>query len=193
MKMTPEVAEKLKKKIKLFNSKKESKLKNELRSQIFLELKPYITEWISIQLYKKGVFLSKEEILSKSWDCFEYGIKHFKGKTINIPSHFYKYTNYCLLKEYKSSNVLNKNIDEMENEIKVNSNCGKAFDDIDELKRFKSILPKEYIIPFEDALMSLSSSLKDRVNRRGVSKISKKRYEESKKAFKLVIEFLVKR
>jgi hypothetical protein len=193
MKMTPEVTKKLKDKIRLYNSKKQIHLKNEFRKQIFLELKPYITEWISIFLYKRGVFLSKEEVLSKSWDCFEYALKHFKAKKgITVPRHFYKYTNYFLAKENKKHNMT-KSIEEVKNEIQVNSHCSEAFDNIDELNRFKNSLPKEYIIPFEDALLSLSLALKDRVNRRSVSKIPKKRYEESKKAFKFVIEFLVKR
>lgn len=175
-----------------YNSSKNKEEKVEIRNEIYLKMLPYIKKWISSILAKRGIFLEKEEIISKSWDCFEFCIKHFRPeKNISVPSHFYSYTNFYL-KTYEKIN--NKNISDQEFEIR-NSCSGEdnLYGQLDELKSFKEMLSEEYAFVFDDALMSLIPENKNKQYRPKQSNLPIVRYKEAKKIFKIVIDFLIRR
>jgi hypothetical protein len=176
----------------LYNSYQNCIEKDNLRNEIYLKILPYMKKWISSVLAKKSIFLEKEEILSKSWDCFQFCLRHFKPeKKILIPNHFYSYTNFYLKIHNK---IEEKNISEQEMGIK-NSSLGEEnlYNQLDELKTFKNTLPEEYSLVFEDALMSLMPNNKDKQYRIKQSKLPIIRYRESKKIFKIIIDYLLRR
>lgn len=182
----------LSKMINCYNSYPNCKEKDNLRNEIYLKILPYMKKWISSILSKKSIFLEKEEILSKSWDCFEFCLKHFKPeKNILMPNHFYAYTKFYL-KIYNKIN--NKNLSPQELDTK-NSYIGEenVYDQLEELKAFKNLLPEEYSLVFDDALMSLIPNNKDKQYRIKQSNLPVIRYKESKKIFKIIIDYLLRR
>lgn len=169
--------------------------RNIARNNIFFEMKPFMLRWMSSILLKKGVYKDNDELLSLSWDCFEYALYHYKNKKkIPIPNHFYKYSMY-FIKDMISKNISKHketSIYELNN-LETNDYNEKLYSDLDELKAFRSELPDNYKIVFNDALMSLAPSNKDRVSTVSTTTLTTMRYQESKKIFKWVINFLIKR
>lgn len=175
-----------------YNSYSHSKEKDNLRNEIYLIMLPFIKKWISSILAKKGIFLEQDEMLSKSWDCFEFCLKHFKPeKKIAIPNHFYSYTNFYL-KFHESINKQNISNQEFDTKNSCLSD-ENLYSQLDELKSFRSILNIEYSLVFDDALMSLIPNNKDKQYRIKQSNLSSIRYQESKKIFKIVIDYLLRR
>lgn len=169
--------------------------KNNLKNEIYKELLPYMKKWIATILSKKGVFYTQPEILSKSWDCFEFCLKKYNpdNKKIPIANHFYKYTEYHLKqysndKEVKISPVQFDNIG-----ASINSNNLDIYVILDELKVFREMLDDAHALVFDDALMSLIPSNKNKQYRVKDSSLAPIRYQESKKIFKIIITFLLKR
>lgn len=180
--------------LKLHSCKGE-KNRNIARNDIYLEIKPFMLRWLASIFSNKGVYKDDDEMLSISWDCFEYALQHYKyKKKIPIPNHFYKYSVYFI------KNMISKNISKYKeapihelNNLETNDYNEKLYSDLDELKAFRSELPDNYKIVFNDALMSLAPGNKDRVNNISTTTLSAVRYQESKKIFKWVISFLIKR
>jgi len=161
----------------------------ELRNKLFEILNPFILMWMSSVLKKKGMYLEKSELLSVSWDCFEFCLKHYKiDRNIPIPNHFYSYTRF-----YLSTAHLEKGKKDKRYGSSQEFSNGEQFDILDELKKFRSCLDKEYESVFDDALMSMRAAPKDRTQRLGVTTLSYHRYHEMKKIFKVVIDFLLRR
>ena len=168
------------------------KKKEQLRNQIFNDILPDMMKWISAILSGKGIFKSKEEIISKSWDCFEFCLKYYKpGNPISVPKHFYRYTNFFL----KTNPIegLYESSEESLSSLKTEPDTENIYSDLEELKSFRKDLPEKYTIVFDDALVSMSASMRNRLCRIEESGLSSIRYQESKKIFKWVIEFLLKR
>jgi hypothetical protein len=175
----------------------EKKRKAKARNQLFLELSPYISKWLITSLAPKNMFLTSKEALSLSWDCFEFCLKHYKyrkssksgGKPIPIPNHFYSYTKFYAANYHHNK----KKEDRIVSFDDPNSTPDLGFMQIEELKSFHSFLDKNYKSIFEDAIDSMSNSNWNRKRRLGETSVSYVRYCESKKVFKWVIDFLIKR
>jgi len=178
-------------KIRRFHLCDEKEEKEKIRNEIFLKMKPHIIKWLSIACFKNGIFLSKEELLSRSWDCYLFCLNSYKykNKTITVPNHFIKYTTYYVkkskIREYEST-------DKELGNIAVDLKNDKVFEHLEGLTAFKKLLPNEYCIVFDDALMSLTLNKNDRICRIKETSLSTIRYQESKKVFKWFISFLIK-
>jgi hypothetical protein len=200
-----------KKLIQRYQTLPDGKRKDRLRNRIYIELRPFMMKWISAILSKKGVFLAKEEILSRSWDCFEYCLKLFKPhKNFYVPNHFYAYTRFYLkakpiidkidtelVPEYVKSNFRASLYREGHKENSSNDSAvidyDKLYENLEELRSFRAVLDEEYVLVFDDAVMSLAPSNKDRQHRMKESSLTHVRYKESKKLFKIVIDYLLRR
>ena len=171
----------------------EIKEKKEIvRNKIYTELRPFITKWISSILHKKGVYLEPEEILSKSWDCFEFCLKRFNSeKPFSIPNHFYTYTKFCLLTKPKTDNLTADYGQEIDTNI--SGSIDQIYESIDELKSFRAILDQEYLVAFDDAVMSLAGRMKDRQYSKEITVYERTKYQTNKKLFKIVIDYLLRR
>jgi len=167
--------------------------KEVVRNELYEIIKPFMMKWLFSLYSQKGIFASNEEVLSKSWDCFEFCLKHFKrNKSVSVPNHFYNYTKYYMMSYFKGKKEYESTEQDLEG-LKTDSDCGKIYDDIDELKTFRKCLPKEYALVFDDALMSLYPVTTERISRRDKTTLSVRRYAESKKVFKWVIDFLIRK
>jgi hypothetical protein len=161
-----------------------------IRNKIFVQIQPFMLKWISSILSDWGAYRSKPEILSLSWDCFEHGLLYYKpDKPISVPNHFYNYTRFYLL------NDLNSQKDEKEESLDIvkQDPLEKIYEGLEELKNFRSILDPEYHIVFDDAVMSLTPSNNSRQSRIKESPLNQYRYHESKRVFKIIIDYLIRR
>jgi hypothetical protein len=168
--------------------------KMRVRDKLFEEVRPFMKRWIISVAAKKGAYIEDDEATSLSWDCFLFCLSHFKPlKSIQIPSHFYSYTKFYLLtKSYigkeEAGNISIDNISSTHGD-----NAFAAYHHIEELKAFRTMLDENHLTTFDDALMSMVTSNKDRVRRLGESSLNYVRYHEAKGIFKIVIDFLIKR
>jgi hypothetical protein len=168
--------------------------KEKYRNKLYLLLQESIIKWMCSILKSKAIFISQEEILSQSWDCFLFCLKYYNlEKNIPILNHFYAYTKFfLLLKESSKKYLKNK---------PVKSNKGESgegyslstFECLDDLKSFRESLPEDYKTIFDDSFLSMGSAHKDRVRRLGETSVKYYQYHESKKIFRIVIDFLLRR
>lgn len=177
-----------------YHTQTNEKDKSVIRNKIFKEMQPFLSRWIVEVLSKKGTFLSKEEILSQSWDCFEFCLRYFKpNKGIAIPNHFYAYTKFYFLVNppYLDKDVCDTYApDNIEQSI---DSGAKLYENLDELRTFRKSLNQEDIITFDDAVMSMIPGNKYKQHRIKQSTTSHVKYKESKRAFKAIIDYLIRR
>lgn len=166
--------------------------KNELRNQLYNIMREDILKWMSSIIRGKD-FLSQQELLSLSWDCFLFCLQYYKlGRNIPIPNHFYATTKFFLLSIYHKKMMSEKNKQSME-DVEVEEFDLSVFDSLDDLKSFKENLPEEYKLVFDDALMSMSGCRRSGVRRLKESPLSYYQYCEAKKIMKVIISFLLRR
>ncbi len=165
----------------------------ETRNKLFFIVKPYMDKWLESILAQRKVFLPKEELLSLNFECFEFCLKSFKpDREIPLPNHFYAYANF-FLKTNRTLENANKYICvELDNE-KEGECLNLAYEHLDELREFRKSLPGEYISVFDDSLMSLVESRPARLRRLDESPLTYQKYCESKKIFKIVMDYLLRR
>lgn len=172
--------------------KKDRKTKIQIRNELYLTLYNDMIKWIQSILSKFGTFKGQHEIVSLSWDCFEFCLKHYKrASSIPLPQHFYKYTEYFL-----RTNIIKSKSKEITQGALVANAAENPFDAFlhkDELKRFRDSLPVEYRVVFEDAMMSLPQNRVLGINRfNSELGLTYPRYLEAKKVFKMIISFMIK-
>lgn len=195
-----------------------------VRNQIFFLLTPHLEKWVKSILSSRGIFVDQPELLSQSWDCFEFCLKHYKPEgTIPVPNHFYAYTKFYLSMYAKKESRKQKrqtfdvlqangknrgvfgdggriiyhtadkgkgstNIDDV---LKIEDSFLSVYEHIDELKSFRILLPKEYITVFDDAIMSMCAGHTQNLQRLNLTTLSYSKYQEVKKVFKIIINFLL--
>jgi hypothetical protein len=169
---------------------KTNKLDNStLRNELYFIMKKYILIWIKSVLKDKN-FYSKEELTSLSWDCFLFCLKYYNFKqNIPLPNHFHSYTKYFLLTTFKK-NKLESCHEYFKEGLTYEPS---VFEHLDDLKKFKESLPNEYKCVFDDALMSMSDSNKNKMKRHDSTKLTHTQYNESKKIMKMTIHYLLRR
>ena len=151
-----------------------------------------MNKWIQSILSQKKVFLSKEELLSMNYECFEFCLNRFKPDAkIPLPNHFYAYTKFFIGTNYVPNNGGIVCIDLADKEI--GESVDLVYEYIDELKEFRKSLPEEYYSVYDDAIMSLVGSRQNRLRRLNESPLTYQKYCESKKIFKIVIDYLLRR
>ena len=167
--------------------------KGSIRNDIFLLIYPFLEKWVNSILGKRKIYVENSEMLSLSWDCFVFCLEKYRPeKKIPILGHSYSYTNFFLLswisKKYESKNKYDDS--ELDNQ---NDKFDIYYENIDELRRFKDILPEDYKQIFDDALLSMAGRPDGKVGYSKSEAYSKYKYQEAKKAFKFVIDFLLRR
>jgi hypothetical protein len=159
-----------------------------MKNQIFNLLRPFIAKWISSALAEDKIFLDKNEIISLSWDCFEFCLESFKPDgPIPLPNHFHKYTKFFLMNYKKSFNQSEVPIIDSESSVSPFD----AYIQIEELRTFRETLTPEYILIFDDALLSMTNDSKAGLRRASESSLSYAKYCEAKKVMKMIIHFLL--
>jgi len=172
------------------------KTKESIRNKIYMCLQPSIIKWIPEILSKKGIYLERQEIISRSWDCFIFSLKKYDStKIYGLPNHFYAYTRFYLLMHppYRKDDEEAEQTSEDRKITQSIDSEQSIYENLDELKNFRKALPKEYRMVFDDSVMSLTPVLRDRQFRLSESTISGVRYQESKRLFKIFIDYLLRR
>jgi len=190
--MQKEQIEECTERIKQYFGCVEEKEKDDIRNKLFETMQPYMIKWIKSILSKRGDFRDEKDLLSISWECFEFCLKHFKPELpIPLPNHFFAYTRFYLNMHYLGKR---KQIVYVDLSDKITSGAiDLAYEHIDELREFRKSLPEEYYSIFDDAVWSLVDCRKDRLRRLEEAPVTYYRYTESKKIFKIVIDYLLRR
>jgi|SRR3990167_7190306 len=167
--------------------------KNNIRNTLYFKMQMPMSKWIQSVLAQKKVFLGKEELLSMNYECFEFCLDRFKPDgEIPLPNHFYAYTKFFLNTNYIATNnggIIRMDLADRE----IGESIDLAYEYIDELKEFRKSLPKEYYSVYDDAIMSLVDSRQNRLRRLDETPLTYQKYCESKKIFKIVIDYLLRR
>lgn len=170
--------------------KSEGENKDRVRNEIFCTLSLYIYKWLGSSLKKRGIFISKEEMLSVSWDAFEYCMKTYKNREVPLPSHFARNIDYFVIKCINSKNNKTK-----KNGIKVDVDVEEYRDKIDSnfdvgiistgdfLMGFRKFIGKEYSKIFDDVMLGK----KEKVLVENGKYLPIYRYNEAKKIMKQII------
>lgn len=158
----------------------------EIRNRLYNLCYEYVIRCLK-QMSKRS--LTEYELISMSWDAFLVCInKHEKNDDFrqSISSATRETINGMIAKESKQRRV-EKNIGTMpypEKEDDISHIAIKqAFI---EIKDFRSILPKNYQIIFDDCLLSFGEDKRTHVSRVKKAKIPKHRYYEAKKILKWI-------
>ena len=174
----------------------DKKEKADIRNSLFAALQSSINCWVRSFLKSKGIFMEESEILSLSWDCFEFSLNSYHPeKKIPLINHFFAYTKFYLMSANSKKNAENnklhlKSEDFSDFEIE---NDEKALNSLEELKKFRDLLGEDLSPIFDDALMSMRASTKGRQRRLDKTPLNYSKYHNSKKIFKIVIDFLLRR
>lgn len=186
--------------------------KNRLRNELFIFMKPFMERWVFSILSKHGKFLDEGNANSHIWECFQFCLLHFKpNQKIPLPNHFYAYSKFWLAsesqkerkekKKNQESSGTARGINESFSGNETNIDCvGDKIDDpfivyghIEELKFFRDILPIEYGLIFDDAIMSMMPGNRQRVQRLDAVSLPYGHYHVAKRIFKIVIRYLLTR
>lgn len=195
--MKKEEYELCEKQIKKFYCCEKQSEKEAIRNNLFHTMKPDINKWIYSVLKSKNLYMEDDEITSLSWDCFIFSLKHYNPKK-NIPliNHFFSYTKFYLF-TINSKNLKNKNRSLIlkSNDFIQEETIGniEALSSMEELKNFRDLLSKDLIPIFDDALMSMRSATADRQRKLHSTSLNYSQYRNSKKIFKIIIDFLLRR
>ncbi len=110
---------------------------------------------------------------------------------IPLPNHFYAYSKFYISMNYSGNSGKIVLVDLTDN--LTSGNVDLAYEHLDELREFRKTLPEEYYTVWDDALMSLVDYRADRLRRLDEAPLTYYRYSESKKIFKIVIDYLLRR
>lgn len=174
----------------------DKKEKSDIRNRIFSALQPNINCWVKSFLKKNGSFMEESEILSLSWDCFEFSLNSYHPeKKIPLINHFFAYTKFYLMSANSKKNAENNKLHLKSEDFSDFGieNDEKALNSLEELKKFRDLLGEDLSPIFDDALMSMRASTKGRQRRLDKTPLSYSKYHSSKKIFKIVIDFLLRR
>jgi len=192
--MTPEIQSECLGLIQKYQRLVYRKVKERIRNEIYELMHPYLCKWI-MSIYKDwGIYKQKGEVVSLSWEVFEYCLERYTDD-YPIPLHFYTYSRYYLLAKLKGAdeNILRTHIKDLPDWAPFFTACGwsAAMDKILDLESFRGIIPEEYHSIFDDALHSLHPA--KQMRRTGVkpSGLHKGEYYRVKKVLKKVIKLLL--
>ena len=169
---------------KYFTYKKEA-YKVKVRNKLFILLLPDFKKWITRILYAWNKFENKEQVISLSWECFEYCLLMHDTSYDSFLGRFFKSTRYYLLMKFAKSNSVRIPLEELKEILKIdNSPESLIFDNLLTLYQFRDSLTKENEkVVWDDAFISLSKSHKQRSAQRKNAGMSTGEYARLKKIF----------
>ena len=169
---------------KYFTYKKEAykiKVRNKLFELLLLDFK----KWIKKALYAWNKFESNEQVISLSWECFEYCLSMHDTSYNSFLGRFFNSTRYYLLMKFAKDSSVKVPLEELKEILKIdNSPESLLFDNLLTLYQFRDSLTKENEkIIWDDAYMSLSESHKQRSKQRKNIGMSTGEYARLKRIF----------
>jgi hypothetical protein len=147
--------------------------KQAVRNQIYEIMKSLILNWITIIIISKKTTMTDQEILSLSWDCFEFCLRSYKiDGSIPVPHHFHKYTLFFMKKFYGRLHRqetrfvdIDFNDEMMERYQPIDEGFEKFYEKLDLIDKFKTAVVDcvglEGGIAFDNVLKGMISSKKE--------------------------------
>lgn len=171
---------------------KKNAYKIKARNKLFELMRQDFNIWIFSILKKWGRSLTREEVVSLSWDCFEYCISIYEPSFDSFLGHFYKYTKYYLLMNFAKKDTVRIEITELKEILKIdNSPELQIFEKLLTLQQFRGVIPEEQLNVWDEAALSLDSSFRGHLPRK-VKGMSTESYTRLKKAFINIIRLILK-
>ena len=162
------------------------------RNELFLIMKPFMLKWIGSILYRWGKYEYQDKILSLSWDCFEWCFYKYNNFDVHIPVFFYSYSRYFLLNYYAKKDKVRLPVEELKELIHlVPSHHNMSIDRMITLMQFRSAIPEEHLIAWDDATLSLSDQDKQKHISYGELGMSTDSYAKLKKGYKSIIKLIL--
>lgn len=178
--------------INKYHSYKSNHWKIKKRNELYLLMEKDLLLWITTIISRWGKFERKEDLISISWDVFEYCLKHYKTGN-SIISHFWNYTRYALLKHYAEKGSVRIESNELKDVLSVvDDPLNNGFERLLTFIQFYEILPDKYKFIWTDASQSLSNNKKQQQRTRGNTGVQKSTYDALKKIFISQIKFIMK-
>jgi hypothetical protein len=175
---------------------KKSSLYSSERNKLFSLMRTDIIKWVELFSLTRKIDNDPSNILSLSWDCFEYALDKYKPDSeIPFTHHFYCYTRYCLMNQFSKRQTHETKMEpynELEHSHKIGRGAELDILLLDDYRYLKKKLPQQHQIVFEDALNSLSEVMMNRPSRISESKLGRTKYYEFKRIYKILIEFLIR-
>ena len=195
-KITKEENEKYFQLILKYKKYKREKDRQRVRNAFFWLISPYMKKWIRTILHRWGksdIAFDKLEVISLSWECFEYCLDRYDpDKKAFIASFFYEYTRYYLLMKYAKKKSVLVSLDELKEVLRLDDSPENIlFDKLLTLQQYRDVIPEEQLTTWDDAVMSIADSHKSHSPQtpRGMSTES---YSRLKKAFINIVKLILK-
>lgn len=181
--------------ISQMNLSKSEKERENIRNRLFYAMYDDIMKWINSSTDSNSVLSSKQEIVSLSWDCFLFSLKYYKPeKNIPILNHFSSYVRFYIKTENRKhwrEKTKEKNLGLAEISEPSFPPSFETEYLTEELQEFRRMLDEDLAKVFDDALLSMRASTKERTTKN--KPFAKGRYYDRKRIFKIVIDFLLRR
>lgn len=163
----------------------------EKRNQIYLLLMPYLEKWVKTILKKWAKYESEQEVRSLTWDCFLFCYERYSNYNVPITYFFYYYSRYHLLHHYASKDKITINMDELHEVLTlIPTEFNYTLDNFITLLQYRSVLPKNHVIAWDDAIESLSPNYAGRKMSKIIG-INKFYYYQLKKSFVEIIKLIM--
>ena len=193
MKMSQEEQENCKEYIKELNVAKTKQEKILLRNNIYLYMREWCEIWTRSIMFKWNRISEedKDEIPYLSFEGFLFALNRYNNFEIPIPKHFFDYIRYYLLNHYASQGKIKLTIEELKETLSlVSLPSNIAFDKLLTLYQFREIVPEEYLVCWDDALLSLVEGEHGFISHNKLDGI-KHLYKAIKKAYKPIIRLIL--
>lgn len=137
--------------------------KEKVRNDLYEKMMSWMLIWMKSILAKWGKSEYPEELLSMSWDAFMFCLKYYK-QGYPLAKHFHEYTKYHLLIKYAKEEKVSLPLEELKETLSlVETPQNIMFEKLLTLRQFRDVIPERYKIVWDDATLSLSSKISDRV------------------------------
>ncbi len=178
--------------IEKYRKYKAEHYKIKARNDLYMKMNDDLLIWIKSVLKEWGKFETEDEILSVSWDVFEFGLKYYVIG-YSVPEHFYTHTKYFLLNKYAKKENVFLPLEDLENLLNMYPNpTSNAFVKVLDLYRFLDFIPDGHKVVVEDAMHSMDSSFKQHSRKSEIGGMSTESYYRLKKAYIAIIKFITK-
>lgn len=181
-------------KIQKYKRYKREWQKKQIRNEIYALMSSDMLNWIKSILKKWNKHETKEEILSLSWDCFEFCLKYFKvEEEYKVEKHFYSYTSYYLLNRYAKKDRVFLPLDELKGILGIiETPENLAFEKLLTLTQFRNVIPEKYLVVWDDAVLSQSAATQFQHRTRGNIGMEDSTYRAIKEILKNIVKELLK-
>ena len=167
-----------------------------LRNNLYVYMKDWIEIWTRSILFKwnKTSVDDRESIPYLGFEGFLFALERYNNIKFDtpIPSFFFDHIRYYLLNYFASKGKIKIELEELKETLSLVSLPNNiAFEKMLTLYQFREIIPKEYCICWDDALLSLAQGEHGLVSHNKTDSIKRHLYFNIKKAYKPIIRFIL--